>query len=396
MSGPAKWIPADDELDGLARTIPAAEPRAERIEDARTAVLASAGGRRQLPARSSTPIFVIGGVALAAAAAMIIWLVARSPESPARKENIAAIGVAKFQTLSGWPSYTVQLEEGQIAVEVAALDPSEHFVVRASDAEVEVRGTKFVVGAAGGKLAMIRVSDGSVELRRPNESVVILAAGQTWNPPITAIRDELLAKPRPVPIATPPPKPVVDELGPESEPVVVATTAKKSSPDPVRPTASKQPATAVSNSKATMTAVSPTAEGQAPVITAKPGELDFKNGVAALRAGDAEGATRSFTAACSAARGNALDEDACFWVGAAARRAHQTATARIALASFLQRFPGSARAGEAAALLGWILYDAGELDTAETRFRLAAGDRVPQVKESAERGLAAIERKRAK
>jgi hypothetical protein len=41
-----------------------------------------------------------------------------------------------------------------------------------------------------------------------------------------------------------------------------------------------------------------------------------------------------------------------------------------------------------------MLYDAGELDAAQQRFDLAARDRVPKVKESAERGLEAIKRKR--
>jgi TolA-binding protein len=116
--------------------------------------------------------------------------------------------------------------------------------------------------------------------------------------------------------------------------------------------------------------------------------------VAALRAGDAATATKSFTAACTAARGEALDEDACFWVGAAAKRAGDTATAREALTRFLSRFPASVRAGEAAALLGWILYDAGDLDGASQRFELAAKDRVQKVKESAQRGLEAVKRKR--
>ena len=396
MSGPAKWIPADDELDGLARTIPAADQRAECVEDARTSVLAAVGGIRQLPARSAKPVFVIGGAALAAAAALTIWLVARPVEKPARKENIAAIGVAKFQILTEWPNYTVQLEDGQIAVEVAALDQNEHFIVLASDGQVEVRGTKFIVGAAGSKLAMVSVIEGRVELRRPEATAVFLSAGETWSPPITATRDELLPKRDQVVIATADKRIVADE---PAEPAVIAASPTKvvSSPD----TPGKRPGTVVAKNTATTTGpAAPVAEVQAPVqtsvVAAKPGELDFKNGVTALRAGDADGATRSFTAACSAARGNALDEDACFWVGAAARRAGQTATARTALASFLQRFPSSVRAGEAAALLGWILYDAGELDAAEAKFRIGVTDRAPRVKESADRGLAAIQGKRAK
>jgi TolA-binding protein len=61
----------------------------------------------------------------------------------------------------------------------------------------------------------------------------------------------------------------------------------------------------------------------------------------------------------------------------------------------LKDFPTSARAGEASALLGWILYDAGELDAAQQRFETASRDRVPKVKESADRGLEAIKRKRS-
>jgi hypothetical protein len=45
-------------------------------------------------------------------------------------------------------------------------------------------------------------------------------------------------------------------------------------------------------------------------------------------------------------------------------------------------------------LLGWILYDAGELDAATKRFERAANDSVPKVRESANRGLEAIKRKR--
>ena len=402
MTAPATWIPGDDELDGLARTLPSPERDAARVEDARTAVLAAAAGARQLPPRSTKPFFIIGGAALAAAAALIIWLAARPAESPAqRKENIAAVGVARFHTISDWPSYVVQLEDGQIAVEVASLDSGEHFVVAAPDAEIEVRGTKFVVGAAGGKLASLSVTEGRVELRRPNEPVVILAAGQTWKPTITAVRDELVEQPKPAVVESPTanPSPVVIAKRPSpskqkmpatsSTPAVTVRIADTAAPMPTPPAPPAPPAPQAPPAPSAPQVTTP------PPLAARPGELDFKNGVAALRAGDANAATKSFAAACSAARGQALDEDACFWVGAAARRAGQTATARSALAAFLQRFPSSARVGEAAALLGWILYDAGDLSAAEAQFRMAANDRVPKVKESAERGLASIERKRA-
>lgn len=115
----------------------------------------------------------------------------------------------------------------------------------------------------------------------------------------------------------------------------------------------------------------------------------------AWRNGDPGAAAASFATACTTAQ-SALAEDACFWVGAAARRANQVVVARDALGRFLQRFPSSSRAGEAAALLGWILFEAGDLDGAGRRFKQAANDRVPKVRESATRGIAAIDRTRGR
>jgi TolA-binding protein len=128
--------------------------------------------------------------------------------------------------------------------------------------------------------------------------------------------------------------------------------------------------------------------------SASPGEAEFRAGWAALRAGDASAAAKAFSTACTEAAHGALGEDACFWAGAAAKRAGDAAMARTALEQFGKMFPTSARAAEAAALLGWLLYDAGELDRAERLFHQAESDRVPKVRESAQHGLAAIQRKR--
>lgn len=74
--------------------------------------------------------------------------------------------------------------------------------------------------------------------------------------------------------------------------------------------------------------------------------------------------------------------------------AGQASTAREALARFLETYPSSARAGEASALPGWLPYDAGGLDAAQKWFGIVARDRVPKVKDSGDRGLEAIKRKR--
>ena len=116
--------------------------------------------------------------------------------------------------------------------------------------------------------------------------------------------------------------------------------------------------------------------------------------MSALRGGDTRGAAAAFATACGKAQHEALGDDACFWAGAAAQRAGEAGVARAALEAFLAQFPRSARAGEAAALLGWLLYDAGDLDAAAARFHQAEHDRVPQVRESATRGLTAVARRR--
>jgi TolA-binding protein len=113
-----------------------------------------------------------------------------------------------------------------------------------------------------------------------------------------------------------------------------------------------------------------------------------------MRAGEPAAAATSFDVACKKAIHRAIGEDACFWAGVAARRAGEAGRARRYLSRFLRRYPKSSRAGEASALLGWILSDDGRFDDARRRFRAAASDRVPKVRRSAQTGLDAIDARR--
>ena len=99
-------------------------------------------------------------------------------------------------------------------------------------------------------------------------------------------------------------------------------------------------------------------------------------------------------AAARQVKGTVLAEDASFWEGIALARAGKSSKAIAALRRFVTKYPSSSRAGEASAKLGWLLYDAGELDAAERYFESAADDRVPKVQKSARDGLEAIARKR--
>ena len=61
-----------------------------------------------------------------------------------------------------------------------------------------------------------------------------------------------------------------------------------------------------------------------------------------------------------------------------------------AFREFLERYPRSAHAHEASAMLGWLLVDAKQPKEAESRFRVAVDDSSAQVSASARAGLAAL------
>jgi len=357
------WQPSDDELDALARGLPAPDPKPQRSEQTRTTLLANAAATKQVARTSRGPIIAAVAVPLAAAAAIAIWLAAR-PTEPTAKDTLAARDAARYVALHAWPDRIIRLDDGTLSVEVRSLAEDERFRIQFSDGEVETREAQFVVAVRAAHVDSVVVTSGRVELRVVDAQTILLSAGQSWSRTVTARRDDIVVPPPPPPA---PPPPVT-------------------APPPARP---REPQRRVE-----ATHEPPRAEIPAkPPAPPTPGEAEFRAGVIALRTGDAGAATVAFATACSTAQA-ALAEDACFWVGAAARRAGQTAIARDALTRFLQRFPTSARAGEASALLGWILYESGDLTGAAQRFERAAGDRVPKVRESAAKGLQAIERKR--
>ncbi len=394
------WIPSDDQLDALARGLPPLVPAAPRAEQTRTSLLASATSTTQQARRSSKTVVAAIALPLAAAAAIAIWIGTRPTTTPSR-DTVVSLGAVKFEIASDWPDRIVRLDDGALDVDLHTLNSDERFRVRAPTGELESRDARFTVDVRADRIASVNVSRGQVEVRVVGSAPVIIAAGQSWPAPITARRDALVPKPE-TPASVDPLVPTDSEptepkpTGPEptepkpNRPTVVVQRSATSIPRIDSPAKQQTAPTAVESSKVrpeTLRAPRPSPPS--------PGEAEFRAGMIALRNGDAGAAAASFATACSTAQA-ALAEDACFWVGAAARRANQIGAARDALARFLQRFPSSSRAGEAAALLGWILFEAGDLDDAERRFKQAANDRVPKVRESATRGLIAVDRKRGK
>lgn len=135
-------------------------------------------------------------------------------------------------------------------------------------------------------------------------------------------------------------------------------------------------------------------EAQAPPPVATDPQLAFDEGFTALRGGDFGSAAEALGAA--AVGDDPISEDASFWRAVALARSGRQAQAARALQTFLARFPGSPRAGEASVMLGRLLLDAGNLSAAESRFRAALADPGARVRASAAAGLDEIARRRDK
>ncbi len=397
-----KWIPDDAELDAVARTLPASEPAMNRAEQNRTRMLAGAASVAQ-HARSSRMPFVAVGLSIAAAAAALLWFVGRSDDSAGvavsehvERVTIVASNDGQFDRTATWPDYQMRVHTGRVSFTVGPVHGGERFRVIMADSEIEVRGARFVVEARQDRLLMVLVEEGTVEIRKPSQDPVTVKAGERWSPPQAALVDDVAPADDASAQVAPKDEPIssgsaaAPSVAPVASPNKVTTRPKIASrADPEGAPKSGSPVDTVTARKPSIS-VEPAPPQSMPV---KPSEAEFRRGWTLLRAGDAGGASKLFAKACNDVSADAR-EDACYWTGVAAKRAGQTAIARDALAIFISAFPSSARTGEAAALLGWLLYDDGDLDGAERRFRTGAKDRVPSVRESAERGLTAIERRR--
>jgi TolA-binding protein len=127
----------------------------------------------------------------------------------------------------------------------------------------------------------------------------------------------------------------------------------------------------------------------------RPAEIAFNQGWNALRSGDALAAAKTFERAIQAAGSDPIAEDAGFWRAISYQRAGKNLEALGALKLFLSRFPGSQRVGEASVMLGWEFFKFGELEDAKLYFRAALADRVSAVRQSARKGLQAIDTRAA-
>ena len=174
-----------------------------------------------------------------------------------------------------------------------------------------------------------------------------------------------------------PPTKSEDTSPPEGEPVSAETWA------PQTPKAARRPST-VRRSRAALAPAAPPPTSTNPPSAA---ELAFSEGWQALRSVDYPGAAAAMRRAAEAAPTSALAADARYWEAVALARQGLSGKARAAMEEFLRRFPGSPRAGEVSAMLGWLLLESHEWARAERLFRAAERDRSSTVRESAQKGL---------
>ncbi|HSR96825.1 MAG TPA: tetratricopeptide repeat protein [Kofleriaceae bacterium] len=127
--------------------------------------------------------------------------------------------------------------------------------------------------------------------------------------------------------------------------------------------------------------------------TGAPVERAYDQAWTALRTNDFSGASGGFARVVLLAPDGPLVEDASFWRAVALARGQRGAEARSAFRDFVDSFGRSPHAGEASAMLGWLLIEARSYDEATQRFTAAAGDANPAVRRSARAGLDAVARR---
>ncbi|CAN5877633.1 hypothetical protein BH11MYX3_BH11MYX3_39560 [soil metagenome] len=346
----------------LARELPVDVPSASHRESIRTAVLAGAAVRPEPRARRvawKVPAFAIA----VAAAVTLVAVREPRPTPPAASAPVTGIhahrGVvhahagAQYALTTSSPDEIVRLREGTIDVDVDPLQPGERFRVIVGTDEVEVRGTSFEVVAVADRIRSVHAVHGRVEVRHAGTRVAVLTAGQGW----TANRVVVEVPPPSSAPATLPPPAVVrrpERWAPPAQQANVEELAPVSVPGP-----------------------------------RDPQEAAFVTGWDAMRRSEYQRAAAAFARTVALEPHGSLAEDGAFWYAVALARVPRLADATAAFHGFLAEFPTSTRAGEAAAMLGWLLV-ASAPQEARQLFEAALHDPSASVQHSARQGLDAL------
>jgi hypothetical protein len=338
----------------LARELPTHVPSPDRREELRAMLLATAASRR---ARASGSLTKLGLLTAAAVVVGVLWLARGKPGDhlPRSHATLRATPGARYAIVTPPPQETVRLWDGAVTIEVDPLLPTERLRVQVGDGEVEVRGTVFTVTARADHLVHVGVSRGRVEVRPAGTAAMVLDDGSAWRAaPVAEVAPAL---------ASPPPPPT-SLLRPEP-----------THPSPV------WPRSRAANSR--MAAAPPRSTPTRP-------EALYDDAWDALRASDFARAAVGFAAVLQSDPAGPLADEATFWQATVLARSGSSGPAVATFRDFLARYPGSPRRGEASAMLGWLLVDAGQPEEAARHFRAAANDSHQTVRASARQGLQSL------
>ena len=219
--------------------------------------------------------------------------------------TVSPEGQARFTRSEADGSDVVTLLDGGVTFSVRHLAPGERFLVKTSDAEVEVRGTMFRVEAADERIQRVSVAEGKVEVRFRG-SVYPLSAGELWSRPIESA-----------------------PLAPSASPIVassVSVTVATRRPIEVHPATSAK---------------------AAPENSA--GEL--AEGVGLMRRDDYGAAADRLDTFSKGHPDDDRSEDAAFLVIVAMQRAGRRAEAITAARRYIARYPSAYRREEAEAVI---------------------------------------------
>ncbi|MBI4700068.1 MAG: FecR domain-containing protein [Deltaproteobacteria bacterium] len=253
--------------------------------------------------------------------------------------TVVGVGDARFERQREGGMERVRLLDGTIEVRVRPLVLGQRFVVLTSDAELEVRGTRFVVAASHGVLREVLVPEGKVVLRR-GASVWEIGAGEQWRAgavcavgPLGPELDETLAEASAAPASA---------AGARS-----ATTAgqgHKQAKGSRRPKASEMAAAGHPSAPAS-------SAGSAPIDRAADGaSAEFAQAVELVERGEYQAGSDALRRFAQAHPSDARAEDADFLAIVALQRAGRQAAAARAARGFLDRYPHGARRAEALAI----------------------------------------------
>lgn|GEM_PF-1617030 len=377
-----------------------------------------------------------------------------SPAAPAeagRSEpaTVAGSREAEYARLPGTDDEIVRLRRGRLDVRTGTRPVR----VVTGDAQVDASATAFSIEVEGDELLALDVFEGTATVRIRKHQVVILSAGERWRretqveiagvidapvDDVTVVETEMQTQrapepgqqrrrvfDRPEPTRLAPPArtaPAIDPVTPRTRrapkprapdalgtPASRATASRATEPrvpgerlgqaptpgaatSPVARAPASDSAAGTPSAAATVTA---TATDERPVAKTPtgptPAELAFSGAWKTLRAGNYGIAADAFARCVELAPNGALAMDARYWRAIALARAGRDPEARRAMQRFVDRHPASSRAAELAAMLGWLLLDAGEPERAGGLFERALKSSAPDVRASARKGLDALE-----